>query len=375
MTAEPTTHPALQPGSMGLFDLENRLIVAPMTRVSARPDGVPTTEMADYYAELAGGGFGLVVTEGVYTDASYSQGYLNQPGLVTEDHVAGWRAITDGVHGVRPGVRIVAQLMHAGALSQGNPHRDGTIAPSAVPPRGEMMPAYGGSGPFATPREATREDIRELVDGFSAAARNAAAAGFDGVEVHAANGYLLDQFITEYTNQRTDEYGGTMSHRVRLVAELVERLVAEAPADFAVGVRVSQTKVNDLVHRWTGGAEDVVVIAQALAKAGASYLHVASEGRSWFDTALLPGGTTVTAVAREASGLPVVANGGMHDAEVAAQVLGEGHADFVSIGRGALANPDLPLRLATGAVLDAFESAMLRPDVTLTTSKRWRQAR
>jgi 2,4-dienoyl-CoA reductase-like NADH-dependent reductase (Old Yellow Enzyme family) len=374
MTTAPATHPALQPGSLGSLDLDNRLVVAPMTRVSAHPDGAPTPEMADYYAEFAAGGFGLVVTEGIYPDAAYSQGYWNQPGLVTDEHVAGWRTITDRVHAARPGVRIVAQLMHAGALSQGNAYRSGTIAPSVVAPLGEMMPAYGGSGPFPTPREATSEDIREVVDGFAAAARNAAAAGFDGVEVHGANGYLLDQFITEYTNLRTDEYGGATANRVRLAAEIVERLVSEAAEGFAVGVRVSQTKVNDIVYRWSGGAEDVMVIAQALAKAGASYLHVASEGRAWFDTALLADGSTVTGLAGETSGLPVIANGGMHDPDQAARVLGDGHADFLSIGHGALANPDLPRRLAGGVGLADFDPAMLRPDVTLTTSNRWRQA-
>jgi len=371
MTDRSATHPALRPGSLGPLDLGNRLLVAPMTRVSARPDGVPTEEMADYYSEFAEGGFGLVVTEGIYPDAAYSQGYLNQPGLVTEEHVAGWRAITDRVHAA--GGRIVAQLMHAGALSQGNPHRPGTIAPSAVAPLGEMMPPYGGSGPFATPRAATPEDLREVVEGFAAATRNAATAGFDGVEVHGANGYLLDQFITEYTNLRTDEYGGSTAERVRFVAEVVERVAAEAPDGFAVGVRVSQTKVNDFVYRWSGGSEDVIVIAQSLAKAGATYLHVASEGRAWFDTALLADGSTVTGLAGEVSGLPVIANGGMHDPDQAARVL-DGHADFLSIGHAALANPDLPRRLAAGRELAAFDPAMLRPDVTLATSNRWRQA-
>ena len=372
MTTEPTTHPALRPGSLGTLDLANRLIVAPMTRISARPDGVPTDEMADYYAEFADGGFGLVITEGIYPDAAYSQGYLNQPGLVTEEHVAGWRAITDRVHAA--GARIVAQLMHAGALSQGNPHRAGTIAPSAVTPLGQMMPPYGGSGPFPTPREATADDLREVVDGFAAAARNAVAAGFDGVEVHAANGYLLDQFITEYTNLRTDEYGGSTTNRVRFVAEIIESLASEAPDGFTVGVRISQTKVNDVIYRWSGGGDDVVVIAQALAKAGAAYLHVASEGRAWFDTAVLADGSTVTGLAREVSGLPVIANGGMHDAEQAARVLADGHADFLSIGHAALANPDLPRHLASGTELADFDPAMMRPDVTLSTSNRWRQA-
>src|SRR5919112_3447457 len=139
-------HPSLEPGTLGPLSLPNRLVVAPMTRVSASPDGVPTADMADYYAEFAAGGFGLVVTEGVHTDRAFSQGYLNQPGLVVEEHVAGWRAITSRMHDA--GGRIVAQLMHAGALSQGNPHRDGTLAPSAVRPLGGMMPADGGPGPW-----------------------------------------------------------------------------------------------------------------------------------------------------------------------------------------------------------------------------------
>ena len=366
-----TPHPALRSGALGPMALSNRLTVAPMTRCSARPDGVPTEAMADYYAEFASGGFGLVVTEGIYPDAAYSQGYLNQPGLVTAEHVEGWRTITRRVHDA--GARIVAQLMHAGALSQGNPHREGTIAPSAVPPLGEMMPAYGGNGSWQLPREATREDLEEVVAGFAAAARNAAAAGFDGVEVHGANGYLLDQFVTEYTNLRTDQYGGSTANRVRLLAEVVERLVAEAPEGFAVGVRVSQTKVNDVVYRWSGGAEDVVEIAQTLSKAGASYLHVASEGRAWFDTARLPDGTTVTGLAREVSGLPVIANGGMHEPGQAARVLDEGHADFLAIGHGALANPDLPQRWAAGRALAPFDPAMLRPDVTLDSASRWRR--
>lgn len=372
MTDTSDRHPALQPGSLGSLDLENRLMVAPMTRISATPVGVPTQVMADYYAEFAAGGFGLVITEGIYPDDAYSQGYLNQPGLVTAGHVAGWRVITDRVH--REGARIIAQLMHAGALSQGNPYRRETIAPSAVKPLGTMMPAYGGSGPWPAPREATGDDIAQVIEGFAAAARNAAHAGFDGIEVHAANGYLLDQFVTEYTNLRADEYGGSTANRIRLTAEVIERIAAEAPEGFTVGVRISQTKVNDVVYRWSGGAQDVVVIAQALAKAGTHYIHVASEGRSWFETARLADGTTVTGLAREVSGVPIIANGGMHDRAQAARVLTEGHADFLAIGHVALANPDLPRRVAAGDDLAEFDPAMLRPDVTIASSIRWRQA-
>lgn len=366
-------HPALQPLRLGPLHLPNRLVVAPMTRTSATEDGVPTTEMAGYYAGFAAGGFGLIVTEGTFTDSLYSQGYLNQPGLVSRRQVLGWQAVTSRVH--TAGGRIVAQLMHAGAISQGNRYFAATAGPSALRPRGEMMPDYGGSGPWPVPRELSPRDLDEVVDGFVAAAANAREAGFDGVEVHAANGYLLDQFLTDYTNERTDSYGGTVSNRIRLTARVIAAIVAAVPAGFPVGVRLSQTKVNDLNYRWPGGAADAEVIFRAVAAAGASYLHVASEGRSWIETARLAGGQTITGLARRLTGLPVIANGGMHDPVQGAQVLADGHADLLSVARGALANPDLPARLAAGLELARFERNMLHPAVTLQNARAWQAVR
>jgi 2,4-dienoyl-CoA reductase-like NADH-dependent reductase (Old Yellow Enzyme family) len=366
------SHPALEPGLVGDLRTANRLAVAPMTRVSAAPDGTATPEMAEYYAEFARGGFGLVITEGVYTDAAHSQGYLNQPGLVSERHVAAWREVTAAV-GEAAGT-IVAQLMHAGALSQGNPYRDDTAGPSAVVPRGVKMPEYGGHGPWTAPREMSRADMAEAIDGFAASAANARRAGFQGVEVHAANGYLLDQFLTDYTNLREDSYGGPVADRVRLTAEVVAAIRAEVGPDWCVGVRLSQTKVNDFRYRWPGGARDAEVIFTALAEAGATYLHIASEGRDWIETARLDGGVTITGLARRVSGLPVIANGGMHDRDLSAQVLADGHADLVSVGRGALVNPDLPRRLAEGRAAEPFDHAMLSPMATLDNVRRWRLA-
>jgi 2,4-dienoyl-CoA reductase-like NADH-dependent reductase (Old Yellow Enzyme family) len=365
-------HPALAPITIGGLALANRLAMAPMTRVSASRAGVPTARMADYYERFAAGGFGLVITEGTYTDARYSQGYTNQPGLVTSDHVDGWRQVTAGVR--EAGSRIVAQLMHAGALSQGNEHSEVTAGPSAIPPLGEKMPEYGGRGPWAPPRAMTDADLGVVVDGFVAAARNAREAGFDGIEIHAANGYLLDQFLTTYTNRRTDRYGGSVANRVRLTSEVVAAIVAAVPASFLVGVRLSQTKVNDFGYRWPGGAQDAEIIFGALATAGADYLHVASEGRDWIETARFGSGETITAVARKVSGLPVIANGGMHDVDQAAAVLAEEHADLVSVARGALANPDLPRRLSSGQRPDAFDRAMLEPMATLENAERWRSS-
>ncbi|MBO2437770.1 NADH:flavin oxidoreductase [Actinomadura nitritigenes] len=365
------SHSALEPGRIGDLRTANRLVVAPMTRVSAEPDGTATPEMAAYYTEFARGGFGLVVTEGIYTDSAYSQGYLNQPGLVSARNAAAWRDVTGRVH--EAGGLIVAQLMHAGALSQGNPHRDGTAGPSAVKPQGAKMPEYGGSGPWPVPREMDSADIEEAVAGFVASAVNARDAGFDGVEVHAANGYLLDQFLTDYTNLREDSYGGPVANRVRLTAEVVEAIRAEVGPDWCVGVRLSQTKVNDFHHRWPGGVHDGEVIFAALADAGATYLHIASEGRNWIETAELEGGLTITGQARRVTGLPVIANGGMHDAELSAQVLGDGHADFVSVARAALVNPDLPRRLAEGGRLERFDRTLLEPMVTLDNARRRRR--
>lgn len=372
-SSTPDTHPALRGMTFCGSDLPNRLAVAPMTRVSARPDGSPTQEMADYYAQFATGGFGLVITEGIYTDSLFSQGYLNQPGLVTPEHTTGWHAVTEGVH--QAGARTVAQLMHAGALSQGNRYAAATAGPSAVAPRGEKMPEYGGSGPWPVPQEMTRKDIDDAVEGFVAAACNAHEAGFDGVEVHAANGYLLDQFLTDYTNQRTDGYGGQVANRIRLTVETVAAIRRRVPDDFWVGVRLSQTKINDFTYRWPGGAGDAEQIFSALASAGADYLHVASEGRDWVETARLDNGETITALARKVTDLPVVANGSMHHLEQASDVIEHGHADLLSLGRSALANPDLPRRLANKEPLRAFDPELLHPMATLSNAAAWLAAR
>ncbi|WP_049562576.1 oxidoreductase [Nonomuraea sp. SBT364] len=365
-------HPALRPDRIGDLDLANRLAVAPMSRVSAAADGTPTDDMADYYTAFADGGFALVLTEGTYTDTHYSQGYLNQPGIVTAAHEAAWHEIVTRVHA--RGASMILQLMHAGAISQGNRYRDDTLAPSAVRPLGEKMPEYGGHGPWPTPRAMTGDDIEHALTGFVDAAIRAQRAGFAGVEVHGANGYLVDQFLTDYTNQRYDRYGGMVANRVRLAAEIVSAIRAATGPRFVVGIRLSQGKVNDFTHRWAGGSRDAEIIFAALAEAGATYLHIASEGRDWVETATLDGGVTITGLARKVTGLPVLANGGMHDLTQAASVLEDGHADIVTIGRGALANPDLPRRLAQSLPLAAFDHEMLQPMATLSNARLWRAA-
>lgn len=340
--------------------LRNRLAVAPMSRVSATGEGVPTERMASYYASFAEGGFALVITEGVYTDEGFSRSYARQPGLATEAQVAGWRGVVDAVHAA--GGFVFAQLMHGGALSQ---VLEETIAPSSVRPKGEKMSEYGGEGPFPLPREMSEDDIRKAVAGFADAARNAKEAGFDGVEIHGANGYLVDQFITDYTNGRDDRYGGSAADRTRFACEVIEAVRGAVGDGFPVGIRLSQGKVDDHVYRWPGGRADAEAIFAAVGNAGPDYLHVASEGRDWRETARIDEGITLTQLAKRVTGLPVVTNGGMHDPDLAEAVLREGHGDLVALGRGALANPDWPKRLRDGRPFDAFAHAMIKPSAAI----------
>lgn len=344
----------------GGLPLNNRLVVAPMSRVSGTEEGVPTQRMVSYYGSFAEGGFGLIITEGIYTDEDFSRSYAYQPGLSTSEQVAGWQDVVDAVH--EAGGFIFAQLMHGGALSQ---LLENTIGPSAIKPKGEKMPEYGGSGEYPVPTEMMESDLQQTLAGFATAATNAQDAGFDGVEIHGANGYLLDQFITGYTNQRDDQYGGSTSERTRFPCEVVRAVKEVVGEGFPVGIRLSQGKVNDHGYRWPGGREDAEAIFAAVAEAGVDYLHIASEGRDWRESAKIDDETTITQLAKRVTGLPVITNGGMHDPELAETVLREGHGDLVALARGAMANPDWPHRLRDGRDFNDFDPSMITPKATI----------
>jgi 2,4-dienoyl-CoA reductase-like NADH-dependent reductase (Old Yellow Enzyme family) len=266
------------------------------------------------------------------------------------------------------GSLAIMQLMHAGALSQ-RQEAGRIIAPSAVPPLGEMMPEYGGSGPYRLPSTMTATDLAQVRKDFVAAARRARRAGFHGVEIHAANGYLLDQFITDYTNQRDDNYGGPVSARIQYPAEIVAAVRDSSPEDFVVGVRVSEAKVNDFNYRW-GGASEAETVFTALAEAGASYIHVAGEGRG-FREAISDKREPLTTLARRITGLPVIANGGLHNPDLADDVIRGGHADLIAIGRAALATPDWPRRIVKGDPVVRFEHAMISPSASIQHTDAW----
>ncbi|WP_435174962.1 NADH:flavin oxidoreductase [Halorussus sp. AFM4] len=345
--------------------LENRVGLAPMTRTSATTDGRATDRMKRYYAKFARGGFSFLVTEGTYPDEAYSQGYRNQPGLANESHVEAWRTVTEAVH--EEGAPIFAQLMHAGALSQGNEHADETVGPSAVKPKGEQLELYGGSGEFAVPKEMTKDEMADARRGFARAAERAEAAGFDGVEIHGANGYLLDQFLTEYTNERDDEYGGSVENRIRYPAEVVEAVRDAVPEEFTVGVRISQSKVNDPDYRWSGGEDDAEVVFRALDSAGVDFVHVTEEDVT---APAFGSGPTLAELADEYTTVPVVANGNLGDPDAAARVVESHGADLVAQATSALANPDWPTRVAEGRDPEEFDfQEILQPDATLSESE------
>ncbi|MFJ2739253.1 NADH:flavin oxidoreductase [Streptomyces sp. NPDC087440] len=364
------THSALTACRFAGMELRNRFALAPMTRVSATEDGRATPEMADYYGDFARGGFALLITEGTYTDTAFSQGYLYQPGITDEAQAEAWRPVVEQAHAA--GARIVLQLMHAGAVAQGNRFRDRAAGPSAVQPLGEQLAKYRGGGRWPVPLELTHRQIAEAVHGFVTAAARAREAGFDGVEIHAANGYLLDQFLTPYTNVRTDGYGGGPEGRLRLVREVTAEVRGAVGPGFPVGVRFSQGKINDPSWRWPGGDAEAAAVFEAAAGAGAGYLHLAGSGRDWAADGPMPSGrlgSTLPALARKATGLPVIANGGLHRDAVARRVLDEEHADLLAIGTAALANPDLPRKVAAGEEQASFDPRLIEPLATLENAQ------
>jgi 2,4-dienoyl-CoA reductase-like NADH-dependent reductase (Old Yellow Enzyme family) len=339
--------------------LNNRLAVAPMTRHSATAEGIPTEEMAQYYEDFAKGGFSLIITEGTYTDDFFSRTDRYQPGIVNDRQVNAWAKVVDQVH--THGSLIIAQLMHGGALSQ---FTENTIAPSAVQPIGD----------FFFPREMNADDFYRVKEGYVKAAIHAQIAGFDGIEIHAANGYLFDQFITEHTNQRTDRYGGTVRNRLRFLMEVFQAIKDVSPANFIVGIRMSESKVNDLTYRWPGGSETATEIFQVLSEIKPGYLHIAAEGGRFDRECLYPDGLSSTGIAKKLTGVPIIANGGMHDVQLAESLISSDQADLVSIGRAAIANPDWPKLTEAGEPVIPFFKELIKPSLTLSHTRGVRKS-
>ncbi len=351
------------------LQLKNRVVVGPMTRTNAADDGLATAVMADYYAQYASGGFAMVIAEAAYVDEEYSQGWWNQPGIANAAQRDAWRQVTQAVHAA--GASIILQLYHCGSLNQGNRFTKESLGPSAVRPPGKMAEHHGGSGLFPVPRAMDKQDMRRVAHSFVAAARHAIAAGFDGVEVHAANGYLLDQFLTTDTNLRSDDYGGPVANRVRFPREVLQLVRSAVPADKLVGIRLSPTKSTNIEYTWPGGVEEAREIFSTLGEVGNVYLHVSANlgiAEPVFGVA-----ENLPSMARRFSGMPVIACGMLEDPDRAEHLLASAQADLVALSRAALADPDWPIRIQRGEIPLAFDYGAVEPNSKIETALAWRE--
>ena len=324
---------AFEATPIGRYTARNRVVMSPMTRSRAYgPGNSPTELMATYYAQRAGAG--LIITEGTQPSA-VGQGYTNTPGLHTDEQVAAWRPITAAVH--ERGGLIFAQLMHTGRIGHPVLHGATPVGASPVTAAGQVHTQEGPLD-FVEPEPLDADGIAATIADFARSARNAVAAGFDGVELHGANGYLLHQFLSTNANRREDDWGGTIEGRIRLTVEVARAVAAEIGAD-RLGLRISPANpFNDIVeddHR-----ETYLALLDALAPLGLAYLHVA-EGPD----------TEFTAVLRERWSGALILNPytpGAWTGPEALKRIENGDADLISYGALFLANPDLPERLAAG---------------------------
>jgi 2,4-dienoyl-CoA reductase-like NADH-dependent reductase (Old Yellow Enzyme family) len=335
------------PIALGDIHAPNRILMAPLTRGRSTRDHVPTAIMADYYAQRASAG--LLITEGTGISRE-GLGWPYAPGLWTDEQVGAWKPITDAVHAA--GGRIVTQLWHMGRVV----HSDflngaAPLSSSATTAPGQAH-TYDGKKDYGVARAATRDDIARVLDDYSRSARNAKAAGFDGVQLHAANGYLIDQFLRDGANRRDDEYGGSPENRIRLLGEVVDRLIAEVGAG-RTSVRFSPN--GDTQGVIDSNPESVFVpAAKLLSDKGIGFLELREPG---------PGGTfgsttqpRVSPAIRTVFAGPLVLNQDYRGSNAQAE-LDAGVADAIAFGRPFLANPDLPRRLELDAPLNPDDMA------------------
>lgn len=327
------------PLQLGPTLLRNRIVMAPLTRNRAGTAEAPTPLMTRYYAQRASAG--LIITEATQV-SGFGIPYPNTPGLLSPGQVSGWHRVVEAVHA--RGGAIFVQLWYGGRISHPSllPNNELPVAPSAIAPEG-MTPTPTGLQPFVTPRELDTQEVGDIVEQFREAAENAQVAGFDGIEIHAANGYLIDQFLRDGSNKRTDRYGGSLENRTRFLLEVVEEVIGTWEPE-RVGVRISP--INTFNSMYDSDPETLFChVAEALSGYGLAYLHVKEDG--------MPGGpeqhVDYQRLRRAWNGVYMV-NGG-YDKARAQQVIAEGYADLVAFGRAFISNPDLPERLARDAPL------------------------
>jgi len=324
------------PVTLGDYSLRNRVVMAPMTRCRAEAQAVPSGLAIEYYASRADAG--LILTEGTGPSAA-GIGYARTPGIYNATQIAAWRKITDAVHA--RGGRIFCQFMHVGRIahSANRTIPDPPVSASAIRAAGEMWTDSLGMQPYDLPRALELSEIPSVIAEYAQATRNALAANFDGVELHAASGYLPNQFISPDTNKRADAYGGSIENRIRFALEALTAMIAAAGSPGKVGMKIAPgMKFNDIGHE--DPLPTYLALAKAISPMALAYLHVLRTGIG-AETAL-----------REVYPGKLLVGGGFKTREAASRFVEEGHADAIVFGSSYLANPDLVKRLEQDAPLN-----------------------
>ena len=339
------------PLELGPLTLPNRIIMPPLTRMRARmPGNIPWELNAEYYRQRATAG--LVITEGTPVSPR-GHGYYHPPGIYTEEQAKGWRLVADAIH--QAGGRVFIQLWHVGRVTHRDlqPNGEAPVAPSAIAGVGQALTAPGIAKDYSTPRALTVSEVAGVVEEFRHGAKLAKQAGFDGVELHGANGYLIEQFLSDHTNLRSDQYGGSLENRSRFLIEVVEAVASVWSAD-RVGVRLSPANTfggSEFSDRF--GAFSHVI--GELNRYGLAYLHLVeprvagNKDLLHFDSAL-----STRHFKPLITGDTRLISAGGHNLESAQAAVASGETDAIAFGRAFIANPDLPHRLAIGAPLNRY---------------------
>lgn len=331
--------------TLGSLTLLNHLVIAPMTRNRATGN-IPNELMAEYYAQRSSAG--LIITEGT-SPSPNGLGYPRIPGIFSAAQVAGWKRITNAVH--NKGGKMFMQLMHCGRIGHplNLPAGARVLGPSAVAAAGDMYTDAEGMKQNAMPQEMTEADIKIAIEEFAQAAKNAVAAGFDGIELHGANGYLLEQFIRPNSNQRTDRYGGTIANRARFVLEVADAAIM-AIGKNKVGIRLSPYGVFNDMPLYDAMEADYTYLAQQLNARGLLYIHLVDHS----PMGAPPVPDSIKKMFRDTFKGKLILSGG-YDAARAESDLAARKADLIAVGKPFLANPDLVARWKSGAAVNAFD--------------------
>ncbi len=350
------TEALFRPFPFGSTTLWNRIVMAPMTR-SQSPGGIPTPEVASYYRRRAEGGVALIVTEGTVVDHPGSNGYPSVPRIYGAEALEGWRHVVEEVH--RAGSAIIPQLWHVGSVRQPGMEPDpsvGGFGPSPI-----LHPTHGDSG--SPPTALGKDGIATVIEAFAQGAANAQSVGFDGVEIHGAHGYLIDQFLWEKTNQRTDDYGGSLEHRLRFATELVSAVRTVVGPDFPIVFRFSQWKMGDYLGKLARDPQELETLLTPLADAGVDVFHAST--RKYWKPEFKDSDLNLAGWTRKITGRPTITVGSVGlDSDFLGAFMGKSAGpmsienllerlerdefDLVAVGRALIADPQWPTKVQTG---------------------------